>query len=190
MGNAAVTLLLLLCLICWNLLPIDSELWTVAYKCTADVREMLSDWKSVGNRLENFQCSMGHSFPEIEKEKTIPPCLPWRGDCAALKIRYLLTVKVILWQSRFLPYDSWKNTTGEDGQEPPYYCHGTEERTAPGTCTGSIFQWGINGAVYLETGRERYGTFPVFGKQKTNRERRCLLGKRTLAFEKTKTKQI
>ena len=76
MGNAAVTLLLLLCLICWNLLPIDSELWTVAYKCTADVREMLSDWKSVGNRLENFQCSMGHSFPEIEKEKTIPPCLP------------------------------------------------------------------------------------------------------------------
>ena len=25
-----------------------------------DVREVLSDWKSVGNRLEDFQCAMGH----------------------------------------------------------------------------------------------------------------------------------
>lgn len=55
-----VTLLPVLCLICWHLLSIDSGLRTVAYKCTADVRKMLSDWKSVGNRLEDFQCAMGH----------------------------------------------------------------------------------------------------------------------------------
>lgn len=37
---------------------------------------------------------------------------------------------------------------------------------------------------------ERYGTSHIFGKQKTNRERRRLLGKLTLVFEKTKTKQM
>lgn len=56
---------------------------------------MLSDWKSVGNRLEDFQCAMGHlsrhSSIEIEYRvrdrvrENHPPVPPLKGGLRCAK---------------------------------------------------------------------------------------------------------